>query len=54
MAPPLNDPFVEVMDTDAQSTFVRIEADARGVATITINRPGKRQRLQRRGHSGPA
>ena len=42
MTPPLNDPFVEVMDTDAQSTFVRIEADMRGVATITINRPGKR------------
>ena len=42
MADPINDPFVEVMDTDAQSAFVRIEADARGVATITIDRPGRR------------
>ena len=38
---PINDPFVEVMDTDAQSSFVRLDADARGVATITIDRPGK-------------
>ncbi len=42
MADPINDPFVEVMDTDAQSSFVRIDADARGVATITIDRPGKK------------
>jgi methylglutaconyl-CoA hydratase len=38
----INDPFVEVMDTDAQSPFVRIDADARGVATITIDRPARR------------
>jgi len=42
MPPPINDPFVEVMNTDAQSSFVRIDADERGVATITIDRPGKR------------
>ena len=42
MADPINDPFVEVMDTDAQSPFVRIDADARGIATITIDRPGRR------------
>ena len=42
MSTPINDPFVEVMDTDAQSTFVRLDADERGVATITIDRPGKR------------
>jgi methylglutaconyl-CoA hydratase len=37
-----NDPFVEVMDTDTQSPFVRVDADARGIATITINRPERR------------
>jgi methylglutaconyl-CoA hydratase len=42
MADPINDPFVEVMDTDAQSAFVRVDADARGVATITIDRPARR------------
>ena len=42
MADPINDPFVEVMDTDSQSAFVRVDADARGVATITIDRPGRR------------
>jgi methylglutaconyl-CoA hydratase len=42
MADLINDPFVEVMDTDAQSPFVRVDADARGVATITIDRPGRR------------
>ena len=42
MATPINDPFVEVMDTDAQSSFVRLDADERGVATITIDRPAKR------------
>jgi methylglutaconyl-CoA hydratase len=39
---PINDPFVEVMDTDTQSPFVRVDADPRGVATITIDRPGRR------------
>jgi methylglutaconyl-CoA hydratase len=42
MPNPISDPFVEVMDTDAQSPFVRIDADARGVATITIDRPERR------------
>ena len=42
MTDPINDPFVEVMDTDTQSPFVRVDADARGVATITIDRPGRR------------
>jgi methylglutaconyl-CoA hydratase len=42
MADPINDPFVEVMDTDAQSPFVRVDADARGVATITIDRPARK------------
>ena len=37
-----SDPYVEVMDTNTQSTFVRLDADADGVATVTINRPGKR------------
>ncbi len=37
-----NDPYVEVVDTDVQSTFVRLDADDRGVATVTIDRPGRR------------
>lgn len=36
------DPYVEVQDTEAQSTYVRIDADERGAATVTINRPAKK------------
>jgi methylglutaconyl-CoA hydratase len=39
MTNPIADPFVENVDTDAQSPLVRIEATVEGVATITINSP---------------
>ena len=48
------DPFVEVQDTEAQSTYVRIDADETGVATVTIDRAGQAERLQRRGDRRPA
>ena len=39
MTNPIADPFVENVDTDAESPLVRIEATVEGVATITINSP---------------
>jgi methylglutaconyl-CoA hydratase len=42
MTNPIADPILEVVDSDAQSTLVRLEASADGVATVTINRPEKR------------
>jgi methylglutaconyl-CoA hydratase len=39
MTNPIADPFVENVDTDADSPLVRIEATVEGVATITINSP---------------
>ena len=39
---PIADPVLEVVDSDAQSTLVLLEASAEGVATVTINRPEKR------------
>ena len=40
MTNPIADPFVENVDTDADSPLVRINATVEGVATITINSPG--------------
>lgn len=39
---PIADPFVEVVDTDAQSTLVLLDASPSGVATLTINRPAQK------------
>jgi methylglutaconyl-CoA hydratase len=42
MTNPIADPILEVVDSDAQSTLVRLEASADGVATVIINRPDKK------------
>ncbi len=42
MPNPISDPLVEVPDTDSQSRMVLIDATADGVATVTINRPSRR------------
>jgi methylglutaconyl-CoA hydratase len=42
MPNPIADPLVEVMDTDAQSELVRIDATPEGVATVTIDRAAKK------------
>lgn len=42
MTNPIADPVLEVVDSDAQSTLVQLEASAGGVATVTINRPEKK------------
>jgi len=42
MTNPIADPLVEGIDTDAQSALVLIEATAEGAATVTINRPAKK------------
>ena len=39
---PIADPILEVVDSDAQSNLVLLEASAEGVATVTINRPAKK------------
>ena len=39
---PIADPIVEVVDTDAQSQTVVINATAEGVATVVINRPHRK------------
>ena len=36
------DPFVEVVDTDAQSPLVQLDASPSGVATVTLNRPAQK------------
>ena len=41
MTNPIADPFVEVPDTDTQSTLVRIDATPEGIATVTIDRADK-------------
>jgi methylglutaconyl-CoA hydratase len=41
MSNPIADPFVEVVDTDATSALVRLDATPEGVATVTINRPSR-------------
>ncbi|MGH3003503.1 MAG: enoyl-CoA hydratase-related protein, partial [Gaiellaceae bacterium] len=38
MSNPIADPFVEVVDSDARSRLVRIEATGRGGATVIIDR----------------
>lgn len=42
MTNPIADPMVEVTDTDAASNLVHIEATPEGVATVTLNRPLRR------------
>lgn len=42
MTNPIADPLVEVTDTDAASNLVHIEATPEGVATVTLNRPLRR------------
>jgi methylglutaconyl-CoA hydratase len=42
MINPIADPVIEIVDTDSQSTLVRLEASAAGVATVLINRAEKR------------
>jgi methylglutaconyl-CoA hydratase len=42
MANPIADPFVEGIDTDAQSKLVLIDGTAQGAATVTINRAAKK------------
>jgi methylglutaconyl-CoA hydratase len=42
MINPIADPVIEIVDTDSQSTLVRLEASAAGVATVLINRPQKK------------
>jgi methylglutaconyl-CoA hydratase len=42
MPNPIADPLVEVVDNDALSELVLIEATAEGVATVTINRPARK------------
>ncbi|HZZ34443.1 MAG TPA: enoyl-CoA hydratase-related protein [Caulobacteraceae bacterium] len=42
MQNPIADPFVEVVDTDALSPLVRLDATESGAATITLNRPAQK------------
>lgn len=42
MTNPIADPLVEVLDTDAASRLVQIEATPEGVATVTLNRALRR------------
>ena len=42
MTNPIADPLVEVVDSDADSSLVRIEATPDGVATVIMNRPAQR------------
>ena len=42
MSNPIADPFVEVLDTDAQSKLVLIDATSDGAATVTINRAARK------------
>ncbi|MDB5432812.1 MAG: enoyl-CoA hydratase/isomerase family protein [Caulobacter sp.] len=42
MTNPIADPIVEVVDTDATSDLVLIEATPEGAVTVTINRPAKK------------
>ncbi|HUZ14513.1 MAG TPA: enoyl-CoA hydratase-related protein [Caulobacteraceae bacterium] len=42
MPNPIADPLVENVDTDSNSDLVRLAATPQGAATVTINRPGKK------------
>jgi methylglutaconyl-CoA hydratase len=42
MTNPIADPLVEVPDTEAQTDLVTVEATPDGVATLTLNRPAKK------------
>lgn len=45
MRNPIADPIVEVVDDEAKSRLVGIDATAGGVATVTINRPANKNAL---------
>ncbi len=42
MPNPISDPLVEVPDTDATTGLVNMEATVEGVATVTLNRPSRK------------
>jgi methylglutaconyl-CoA hydratase len=42
MSNPIADPLVEGVDSDAQSSLVLVDATPEGVATVTINRPARK------------
>jgi methylglutaconyl-CoA hydratase len=42
MSNPIADPLVEVPDTDATTGLVSMEATVEGVATVTLNRPSRK------------
>ena len=42
MTNPIADPFIEVVDSDARSPLVLVEATPDGVATVTINRAARK------------
>lgn len=42
MPNPIADPLVEGVDSDVNSPLVRMEATPEGIATVTLNRPAKR------------
>lgn len=42
MPNPIADPLVEGKDSDAQSELVRLDASPDGVATVTVNRPARK------------
>lgn len=48
MTNPIADPLVEVADSDIDETLVHIEATVEGVATVTINRPARRNAFDAR------
>ena len=48
MTNPIADPMVEVPDTDVDETLVQIAATVEGVATVTINRPARRNAFDAR------
>lgn len=48
MTNPIADPLVEVADSDIDETLVHIEATVEGVATVTLNRPARRNAFDAR------
>ncbi|MDO8380471.1 enoyl-CoA hydratase-related protein [Phenylobacterium sp.] len=48
MTNPIADPLVEVADSDIDENLVHIEATVEGVATVTINRPARRNAFDAR------
>lgn len=48
MTNPIADPLVEVADSDIDENLVHIEATVEGVATVTINRPARKNAFDAR------